>query len=269
MADIDQAQIVRADAGLPRDSWRDWVNELRLDAKFRYVPFRAYYRFRAWKYAHFRTPELGLLRYVVDPRRTSLDVGANLGLVTYFLARHSRHVHAFEPNPIPLRVLRHVVDANVTVHQAALSDRTGEADLLIHRGPKGWTSNGAKLEGHVAGRVAVCRVPCSRIDDLGIADIGFIKVDVEGLEDKVLAGAEATIARDRPSILLECEYIHVGDRMTELFARMRALRYQGLALIDGRLQTLSHFSVRKHQIETDAKGGTRPDYVRNFLFLPD
>ncbi len=38
-----------ADGGLPKENFGDWLNEFRQDLKFRYVPFRGYYRLRAYK----------------------------------------------------------------------------------------------------------------------------------------------------------------------------------------------------------------------------
>src|SRR3989304_740228 len=106
-------------AHLPRENLRDYLNELTLDLKFRWVPFRAYYRFRAYKYLYRTDPEMGILKFLVDRNRVSLDLGANLGLFTYFLARYSREVYAFEPNPLPYNVLKDIVDRNVVVRQMA------------------------------------------------------------------------------------------------------------------------------------------------------
>ena len=131
---------------LPRENLRDYINNIRLDIKFRYVPFRGYYRYRSHKYLKKIDPEMGLLKFIVDPKRICLDVGANMGLFTYFLSRYSPHVHAFEPNPLPQRGLRYVADQNVTIHQVALSNQTGEAKLVIPKGRKGWSSNGASIE---------------------------------------------------------------------------------------------------------------------------
>ena len=212
---------------LPRESFRDYFNEFQQDLKFRYVPFRGYYRLRAHKYMWGKYPELGILRYVVDGGRTSLDVGANLGLYTYFLARYSAHVYAFEPNPFPLRVLSRVADRNVTVLQMALSERGGEIDLVVPKGRRGWSNNGAAVGRKFRGRTATVRVPCGRIDDLDLSagppGVGFIKIDVEGHELQVLRGAEATLRRDRPKLLIENEIAHVGGGVDAVFAMMAAL----------------------------------------------
>ena len=67
---------------LPRETFRDWLNEFRQDLKYRYMPFRAYYRLRAQKYMRFKDRELRLLRHLVPAGKDSLDIGANLGTVT-------------------------------------------------------------------------------------------------------------------------------------------------------------------------------------------
>lgn len=253
---------------LPRENFRDFINELRLDIKFKYIPFRSYYRLRSYKYMRTKDPEMGLLKFVVDPNRISLDVGANLGLFTYFLARYSPHVYAFEPNPFPFRILESVVDDNVTVFQMALSDRTGEIDLVVPKNRKGWTCNGARIGRRSSGKAAILKVPCSRIDDLGRSDIGFIKIDVEGHEKLVLLGAQETIARDRPNLFIENEYSHVGDEMKDVFTVMKELGYDGFALIDGVLKNINHFTLEEHQIKPRNSGGDASRYVKNFIFIP-
>lgn len=252
-------------ASLPRETRRDWINDLRQDIKFRYVPFRGYYRVRAYKYMWRKNPEMGLLRFLVDPKRDSLDIGANLGLFTYFLARYSRHVHAFEPNPYPLRTLRSIIDSNVTLREMAVGDKTGEAELVVPKGRKGWSSNGARLGREVEGPAARVTVRCSRIDDLGLSNIGFVKIDVEGFEYAVLDGAREMLARDRPRLFLENEYSHIGDSSADVFKLLDELDYDGFALIDGLLTSLRHFSFEEHQVK---RVNNEQTYVKNFVFLP-
>ncbi len=57
---------------LPQDTLRDHINQFALDLKFKWIPFRGYYRFRSYKYMKWIDPEMGLLRFVVDPKRISL-----------------------------------------------------------------------------------------------------------------------------------------------------------------------------------------------------
>ena len=248
---------------LPKENLRDYLNDIRLDIKFRWVPFRGYYRYRSYKYLKTIDPEMGLLKFLVDPKRICLDVGANLGLFTYFLSRYSPHVYAFEPNPIPLRILNYVADQNVTINQMALSNATGEVDLVIPKGRKGWSNNGASIE-HEDGYQL--KVPGSRIDDLGIRDIGFIKIDVEGHEMSVLEGAKETLSRDRPNLFVENEFSHAGEGVNNVFDMMETLGYDGFALIDWVLRNKNQFLVDEHQI--NAKQGQFGNYVKNFIFIP-
>lgn len=251
---------------LPRRSARDWRNEFWHDVKYRYMPFRAYYRLRAYRYRRWKSPEMGLLPFLTDRAKASLDIGANLGLFTYDLARLSSHVYAFEPNPFPLRVLRSVADANVTVLPIAVSDRSGEAELVVPRTAKGWSNNGASLAKSGAADAVRLTVACRAIDDLDYRNIGFIKIDIEGHELAALKGMERTLARERPNLFIENERVHAGAGAEDVFDALKALDYRGFALIGGVLKSLAHFSFDAHQARHDTAA---KDYVKNFIFLPD
>jgi FkbM family methyltransferase len=255
---------------LPIRNWRDRLNILRQDCKFRYVPFRAYYKYRAHKIMRRSDPEMALLPFLCDRKRISLDVGANLGLFTYPMSRYSAHVHAYEPNPFPLRVLKYVVDDNVTVHHMGLSDTSGEIEFVVPETYKGWSSNGASINDKTKDEGAFS-FPLSvmRIDDLDLPEIGFIKIDVEGHEKQVIDGALETLARDRPNILLENEHIHMGDAFFTVFETLKDAGYHGYFMENGTLRHLSHFSIEAHQLAF-SRGDKTPGvgYVRNFALLP-
>ncbi|HYB09331.1 MAG TPA: FkbM family methyltransferase [Alphaproteobacteria bacterium] len=260
------------EGGVPitgRESLRDCINYLRQGAKYKWIPGRLYYRYRSHKYMQAIDPEMGLLKFLIDRSKLSLDVGANLGLYTYYLARYSSHVHAFEPNPLAFDVLRSVVDANVTLHQVALSDQTTDhAELVVPRGRRGWSNNGASLTRAKEGRYGIARVAAKRIDDLVLDEIGFIKIDVEGHELSVLHGATETLRRQRPVLFLENEHAHVGSATEAVFALLRSLEYDGFFLAGGVLRNVSHFDVQRFQIEPRAHPQLGGHYVKNFIFLP-
>src|SRR5688572_1283849 len=80
------------------------------------------------KSRHFE-PEMWLVPSLISRKGVALDVGANAGHWSLQLARYSRHVHAFEPNPICLSRLVRLLPSCVSLHPIALSDRAGTATL--------------------------------------------------------------------------------------------------------------------------------------------
>src|SRR5205085_11796515 len=99
-------------------------------------------------------------------------------------------------------------------------------------------------------------VEAKRLDDLGLCDIGFIKIDVEGFEQQVLAGATGTIARDRPNLLIEIEEAQSGVPLMQSIENVCRLGYDAFFLGGGQLQPISAIDPPRH------------GYVFNFVFLP-
>lgn len=254
---------------LPVRTWRGRLSRFSQDLLYRFVPGAAYARLRGWRYARYRDREMQLLKFLLSPARDSIDVGANLGLYTLPMARHSRRVHAFEPNPVPYRLLRHIAPANVVLHHMAVSDVAGEVEFRVPLTRKGWSSNGGRI-GATAdpAREHLLRIPCTRLDDLQLNDIGFIKIDVEGHELAVLRGASATIERCRPNLLVENEYAHVGAAAQQLFDLIATLGYSGYFVAGSSLLHLSQFSFEQHQLQPRQQPALGLPYVKNFIFLP-
>ena len=134
-----------------------------------------------------------------------LDVGANIGLSTILLSRRVSSVIAYEPSPINLRHLHQNLArngvTNVTVHETAVSERS--AELRFHEaqfgaGSQVVTSDHIAFEG-----IPTIAVRAITLDNQNLPPIAFIKLDVEGHEPEVLAGARGLLARDRPLIFSE------------------------------------------------------------------
>src|ERR1700733_5157930 len=70
---------------------------------------------------HFE-PELFLVPLLCNKDQIAIDVGANQGIYTYYMAKFAKKVVAFEPNVDLLAILMKVANDNVQLQSAALSD---------------------------------------------------------------------------------------------------------------------------------------------------
>lgn len=139
--------------------------------------------------------------------RHVLDIGANLGVVPMLLSSLvgvEGRVHAFEPNPSMIELLRQSIDRNraknVTVHPVALGAEEDELDLHVPANHAGKGALHPKLNRQ---RVRVPVKPLASIAELPLdRPIRLMKIDVEGYEPKVLRGAEPLLAQNPPQTIL-------------------------------------------------------------------
>ncbi len=244
-----------------------WEPPSTFEEKLKYslIPGSLYIRYRVWKELRRGERELALVPFLVDPARAALDVGANKGVWTWMLAQHCRQVFALEPNPKPFRVLQRCKPQNAEAWQVAASNATGTAELRIPLGRKGYSNQGGSLNAaKVGASYGSVSVPAKRLDDCGLPPVGFIKIDVEGFEAEVLAGAADLIRRDRPVLVIEMEEAHTRKPIEQMVAEVEALGYAAFALRQGQL---THFARLDPEINHRAPP-SRADYVFNFIFLP-
>ncbi len=233
--------------------------------KYAFVPPSIYIRRLAARQLRIGECEIRLLPFLTDRQKVSVDVGANKGVYTYFLARLTREVHAFEPNPKIFRILSRALPSNVMVHRVALSSKSGAAELLVPEHKGGFSNQGASLSREkVDGAHRVVHVESARLDQYDLRDVGFIKIDVEGHETHVIEGAMETIKRERPNLLIEMEEAHTKRPIEESVNYVRSLGYEGMFVARGQLQPLRRFDPEgQHR-----SPASREDYVFNFIFLP-
>lgn len=211
-------------------------------------------------------PELRLLPDLVDPTRAAVDVGANRGVWTHQMAALCPRVYAFEPNPKMFAILDAARPSNVEARQIALSDRTGVASLKVPRSARGFSNQHASLETNWAGAMefGVVEVATARLDDMDLEPCGFIKIDVEGHEPAVIAGAIGLIARDRPTLLVELEERHSDRSIEASIAEVEALGYEAFVFKNGAQRPIAEFNP---QVDHRAAVET-PAYIFNFIFRP-
>lgn len=143
-----------------------------------------------WKHsvAHLQSIEWGIAHAL--QHRTAVQAGGNIGLWPRRLAASFQRVITFEPDAISRECLRANVPASVDVRDEVLGDQSGMCDVK-HRG----------LGSHRV--VDGDRLTITTIDALGLTDLDYLQLDVEGYEWHALQGAMETIARCRPLIQVE------------------------------------------------------------------
>lgn len=151
----------------------------------------------------FEQKELLALKDQVGTRKAIVEVGANVGNHLVFYALHMQPVrlYPFEPNPESVALL----EANIRLN--------GLEDMVDRRGiglGLGAADNSYRVVQEDANNLGAARleegggIAVRRLDDLMPTEhADFIKIDAEGMEFEVLAGAAELIARCRPLIYVE------------------------------------------------------------------
>lgn len=169
--------------------------------------------------------EAPLLRRMLEHLREGdvvFDVGANIGLVSLFMAGHpvGRHcrIHSFEPEPRNFARLLRNIEINgfgdrVQAHPVALGPESGEAELFI-RGGAGEGRHSLVAKKGSTGSIAIEMTTASAFARSTGEPATVVKIDVEGAEGRVLAGMEAMLRETPPrEIFLEIHPKGEGDRM--------------------------------------------------------
>jgi FkbM family methyltransferase len=159
---------------------------------------------------------------VVRANQVVFDIGAHVGFYTLLaavLVGPQGRVVAFEPLPRNLIYLQaHLAlnrVTNVTVIEAAVSDRQGVS--LFDEGADGFT-------GHISTGTRGVEVPTVTLDELvwhGVVPRpDCIKIDTEGAEASVLAGAEQVLATYHPVVFLATHGGVLHEQCTEFLRRL-------------------------------------------------
>lgn len=222
-------------------------------------------------WAHLRRnheAEIALLP-VLCPGGVAIDVGANRGLYTHHLSRRASRVEAFEPIPRLIRRLGRRVDANVNLHGVALSDNEGEAEIRIPGRNYSWATIQKSNTIESSRPVRAFVVPTRRLDSFGFQGVTIIKIDVEGHEESVLAGADRTVSDCRPVLVVEIEERHNPGAISRIAGKMRDRQYAGLFYDLAGLRPIETFdpAVDQPKANVSEKGRTGR-YINNFVFIP-
>ncbi|MDB4160860.1 FkbM family methyltransferase [Bacteroidia bacterium] len=188
-----------------------------------------------------------------------LDIGANLGLMSYYLAKRTKETIAFEPMPNNYNVVQKVKNRykldNLTLLTNALGNENKKIQLVLP------IVNGVRKQGlsHVVDDKmkefndgSFFETDCYKLDDmpeLADKDIDAIKIDVENFEYEVFLGAQELLSRCKP--IIYCELWDNQNR-TDCFTYLEKMGYTTMVLQNGKLEAIQN----------------NPAHIQNFFFLP-
>lgn len=184
--------------------------------------------------------EFFFLNKVLRQGMVFIDVGASEGLYSLFAAKRiepTGTVLACEPSHREFTRLQANLQLNhlrnVRALQIGLSNRSGEAMLRV----AGYAHEGQNTLGDFVHTNIECshmeQVALKRLDDLideeRLRQVDIIKLDVEGAEFSVIDGAQRTLAKFSPLLLLElldAALRYQGSSVEEVLALLKSLGYE-------------------------------------------
>ncbi len=166
------------------------------------VDLRSSTEFHAYYLGDFDTGAIRDALRLIGPDSTVLDVGANIGFWSIPLARYLKgkgRLHAFEPVPANFRrlkenVRRNLLEDTADLHQTGLSDQNCSLQISLREDfVDGAETGNATIVVNSEDLLFTCtEIQVARLDDvfdsLGMDRIDFIKADIEGHEERFLAG---------------------------------------------------------------------------------
>lgn len=133
----------------------------------------------------------------------ALDIGANIGNHSLYFSQYFSSVYAFEPHPRihELLLINARIASNIRVFNLGFGEEVESLDLT-----ENWENMGSASFKHSwSADSSKVRVKIGRLDDFdfGAGEISFMKIDVEGFESSVIRGAQSTIRKHQPLIVME------------------------------------------------------------------
>ena len=165
----------------------------------------------AWRVKTLETKEADTVAWISSMKagEVFVDVGANIGIYSVLAAKYGCKVYAFEPEAENYVLLCRSIlfndDVDITAYCVALSNETRPDYLYLSAHMAGGSCHtvGENIDHRLTARQHEIKQGCMmmRLDDFRIrAD--HLKIDVDGLEHKVISGAEKTLENCK-SVLLE------------------------------------------------------------------
>ena len=108
------------------------------------------------------------------------------------------------------------------------------------------------------------QVPLATLDSFELADVGFLKIDVEGHEEPLLHGAEETLRRNSATVYIEIEERHNPGGIARIMTWLAELGYTDVQFRQhGAMHPFAEFDVERDQLQQQPRTAA---YANNFMF---
>lgn len=148
-----------------------------------------------------------------------VDAGAYPGVFTIYAAKkagESGKVVALEPDSQNREYLRKCVELNglnnVEVRGYGLWDEDGELEFEDQGSKTSRISEDSDSSSSDVGTVVEVRSLDSLVDELGLEDIDFVKMDIEGAEMEALKGSKNSIIEFKPYFAVASYHVREGEK---------------------------------------------------------
>jgi len=162
--------------------------------------------------ATYEPEVINVLRMLLKPGQTVLDIGAHAGYFTLMMAAMvgpSGQVHSFEPSPHTFRLLKKNVKrnklSNVVVNKRAVSNNSGERVFHTYYNDRAAYATFGKPPHPGSMQITVKTLTLDEyVAESNIPKIDLMKIDVEGAEPLVVDGGRGLFGReDAPMLIFE------------------------------------------------------------------
>lgn len=197
-------------------------------------------------YGIYEKGEVRVFHQLIKKGMTVLDLGANIGYFTLIAAKlvgPEGKVFAFEPDPKNFSLLQRNVELNgydnITLVQKAVADKSGTAEFYL--GSDSWEHSLSSVNR----KAGVIPVSVTSLDEFLPQDIAvdFIKMDIEGAEEKALRGMERILSKGTVKAIptefhfdeLESQgssFREIWDELSSLSFEFYEMRDDGISRVD-------------------------------------
>ena len=212
--------------------------------------------------------EIKLIKSKVDFNSVFFDIGANTGIYSYALSQvvNPKNLYMFEPQIDLYKILLSFFKKS-NIYNIALSNENSLVEFKIpYINDKKYKTRGTLRVNFVEEdetNFKKINVKSEKLDDFvlknDINKIDFIKIDVEGFEEEVIDGAQETIIKLKPKLMIEIEQRHHKKNINLIINKICKFGYECFFIdFSGNVTNYSKISNKESLINLPS----------NFFFFP-